>query len=253
MTNKNNVPSKDSTYLISDLHLEASRPAVGEAFQAFLDNISKDAQALYILGDFVDAWIGDDDNSPYYKKLKSQIAKFVADGTKTYFIHGNRDFLIGEEFSRETGVIILAENTCIDLYGNKVLLLHGDSLCTDDVPYQVFRKKVRNPLWQKKVLSYPLFVRKFIAAYMRYRSRKANSSKAENIMDVSPSSVMSAFNEYDTKIMIHGHTHRPNRHTYMVKNQEYERIVLGDWDQFAWYLRANEKNTELIKFPIEKT
>ncbi len=244
------VLDRTSTYFISDLHLEASRPHATHAFETFLREIETDAKALYILGDFVEAWIGDDDNSYYHQKLKTLLRKFVAKGIHIFLLHGNRDFLIGERFCRETGVTLVQENTCIDLHGTNALLLHGDSLCTGDSDYQAFREKVRNPAWQRKMLRYPLFIRKLIASYMRYKSRKANSGKPENIMDVSEQAVVEAFKSHQIKLMIHGHTHRPNRHTYHINNEEHERIVLGDWEQFVWYLKVNERDTSLLKHPM---
>lgn len=237
-------------YFISDLHLDASRVAVTEAFRTFITEISLDASAIYILGDFVDAWIGDDNHSPYIENIKSLLAARTSSGTSIYFTHGNRDFLIGDKFATETGVVLLEENTVIDLYGEKALLLHGDSLCTSDVAYQNFRKKVRDPRWQRKMLRYPLWVRKLIAAYMRYRSRVANTNKAENILDVSPEAVSLIFSQFEVNKIIHGHTHRPNRHHLEIAGEPCERIVLGDWEKSGWYLRADPKDQELIQFTI---
>jgi len=240
---------QDPTYFISDLHLEASRPDISEAFQQFLARITGKAEALYILGDFFNAWIGDDDNSTFIAKIKALLAKSTEAGLPIYFIHGNRDFLIGQRFADDTGVVILPEHHIVSLNGEKVLLLHGDSLCTDDTAYQDFRAKVRNPRWQKKVLAYPLFFRRWLAAYMRYRSRNSNSNKPENIMDVCEKEVQQQLCDFEVNTMIHGHTHRPDRHQYPASNSE--RIVLGDWEQKGWYLKADTDGMTLVDFPIE--
>ena len=166
------------TYFISDLHLEASRPHVTRAFKTFLSTTARGARAIYILGDFVDAWIGDDDASEFARELKTALAKSASSGTRIYFIHGNRDFLIGKKFADDTGVSLLDEHTVIPLYGENILLLHGDTLCTDDEGYMKFREKVRTPSWKKKILRYPLFLRKMLAAHLRSKSRKENANKA---------------------------------------------------------------------------
>jgi len=238
------------TYFISDLHLGASQPVIHEAFENFLKVTSQDARAIYILGDLVDAWIGDDDNSAFASRLKKAIKARVNTGTPVYFVHGNRDFLIGDRFSQETGVNLIEENSIVDLYGEKALILHGDTLCADDVAYQNFRKKVRNTAWQKKILRYPLFVRKIIAWNMRRRSSKANSNKADNIMDVCEHAVRASFKQFQVKKMIHGHTHRPARHHYDINGYTCERIVLGDWDTRGWYLKADSRCQQLVHFPI---
>lgn len=239
------------TYFISDLHLEASRPHVTRAFKNFLSTTARGARAIYILGDFVDAWIGDDDRSEFTRELKTALAKSASSGTRIYFLHGNRDFLIGKKFANDTGVTLLDEHTVVPLYGEKILLLHGDTLCTDDEDYMKFREKVRNPSWQRKTLRYPLFLRKMIAARMRSKSRKENANKAEEIMDVSEPTVKEMFAKYKVSKMLHGHTHRPKRHTYDYNGKQYERIVLGDWEENAWYVKADTAGFQLEKFAID--
>lgn len=238
------------TFFISDLHLDESRTQVTEAFRQFLSKTAKGARAIYILGDFVDAWIGDDDSSRFIRRLKSDIAQCVSSGTSVYFIHGNRDFLIGRRFADDTGIKMLDEHSVITLYGEKVLLLHGDTLCSDDEAYQRFRAKVRNPAWQKKVLKLPLFIRRLMAARMRAKSRRANANKAEEILDVSDNTVLDTFTKYRVKKMIHGHTHRPKRHLIEHNGKTLERIVLGDWEDYGWYLRADTNGLSLEKFVI---
>ncbi len=238
------------TYFISDLHLEISRPKLTAAFKDFLFNTASDAKAIYILGDFFDAWIGDDDNSAFVNDIKSALKQRASKHTQIYFAHGNRDFLIGEKFAQQANVILLPEEQVVDLYGSSVLLLHGDQLCTDDVDYQAFRKKVRNPAWQNKMLAYPLWLRKLIAAYMRYRSRKAHKNKPAVIMDVAEEAVSAVFKRHDVHKMIHGHTHRPAKHSLKIDGEASERFVLGDWGNTGWYLKADTSGLKLIEFQI---
>ncbi len=239
-----------STYFISDLHLDPSRPELTQAFHHFLFQTAKSANEIYILGDFFDSWIGDDHNSKLIKQVKSWLTEKSAQGPKIYFQHGNRDFLIGEKFAESTNVILLQEAHVIDLYGVNFLLLHGDQLCSDDIDYQAFRQKVRNPAWQKRVLSYPLWVRKLIATYFRHRSRKAHKMKPAEIMDVTPSTVDAFFNEYNVQHMLHGHTHRPAIHEVRTGESSCRRYVLGDWGNKGWYIKADPSSIELIEFPI---
>lgn len=244
------VVEKAPTFFISDLHLDASRKNATEAFEHFLNSTIKGARALYILGDLVDSWIGDDDHSAFVRQLKVMLAQCSSSGTRLFFIHGNRDFLMGRKFSEDTAVKMLDEYKVIDLYGEKTLLLHGDSLCTDDIEYQQFRKKVRNPDWQHSVLGYPLYMRRMLAKYYRYRSQKANGKKTEEIMDVNNEAVIRTFEKYQATTMIHGHTHRPKRHKLDVNGRECERIVLGDWDHSGWYLKVQENSKELVEFAL---
>ncbi len=241
------------TYFISDLHLEISRPALIAAFKEFLFTTASDAKAIYILGDFFDAWIGDDDNSALVADIKSALTQRSASGTPIYFTHGNRDFLIGEKFAQQANVILLPEEQVIDLYGTFALLLHGDQLCTDDVDYLAFRRKVRNPAWQKKMLAYPLWLRKLIAAYMRHKSRKAHQQKSDEIMDVAEETVSATFKHHKVCKMIHGHTHRPAKHTHVIDGKPSERFVLGDWGDTGWYLKADADEIQLIEFQISAT
>lgn len=236
--------AKKAVYFISDLHLESSYPRLVDAFEQFLQEAEQDATAIYILGDFFNAWIGDDNESNFISHIRQLLLNCSLKGIDLYFIHGNRDFLIGELFAKSAGMVIKPEGTIIKLFGQRAILLHGDSLCIDDTAYQAFRQKVRDPKWQAKMLKYPLWVRKLIAWYMRKRSQKANSNKAENIMDVNQAAVEQVFSQSHTTLMIHGHTHRPNRHQYQIDGQSCERIVLGDWGAKLWYLKATEDSLE---------
>lgn len=239
-----------ATFFISDLHLAADRPQVTEAFQTFLSTTARGAEALYILGDFVDAWIGDDDDSAFATQVKHMVADYAAGGTPVYFMRGNRDFLIDESFAQQAKVTLLEDPTVVDLYGKHVLLMHGDSLCTRDAEYMAFRHQVRSPAWQAQILALPLEQRRAMAADLRAKSKSMSSMKAEDIMDVTPEEVLNILREKGVTTLIHGHTHRPNRHALEVDGTPGERIVLGDWEKSGWYLRATPEATVLVDFEI---
>lgn len=231
---------------ISDLHLTPERPAVSEAFFAFLDRQVADADSLYILGDFVEVWIGDDDPDPLARCLVEALRKLTDRGVGVYFLHGNRDFLVGRRFARATGCTLLPDYHLVTLAETRVLLCHGDTLCIDDQDYQRYRRKIRNPVILWLLAHLPLKTRQRLARRLRNRSLADNSNKPDNIMDVSPEEVDRVLAEYDADLMIHGHTHRPDRH----QHRNGERIVLGDWLENGWYVRADESGFELISFPI---
>jgi UDP-2,3-diacylglucosamine hydrolase len=236
---------------ISDLHLHESRPLITRAFFNFLETKVKSADALYILGDFFDAWIGDDDDQPLISQVALALAKTADAGTKIYIMHGNRDFLIGEKFAHQAHAELIPEETVINLYGTPTLLLHGDSLCTADTDYMQFRSMVRDVNWQSQFIGQPLNVRRAIAQDLRTKSSEMNSLKAEDILDVTASEVEAMFQKYKTPLMIHGHTHRPARHYHQINNQQFERIVLGDWHDSLWYIQANPQGIELIEEAID--
>ena len=215
------------TLFISDLHLDPSEPAITQAFKDTLAGPAKQADALYILGDLFEAWIGDGDNSPFNRDIIAALHDFT-ENTKipTYFMRGNRDFLIGNNFAKQTGITLLEDPTLITLYGKRVLLLHGDSLCTLDTHYQAFRKKREGLLFKFITHATPLFLRRKIAQKMRERSKQHQRNIADTIMDVSPREVERFFKEYNADIMIHGHTHKPAIH-------DNHRIVLGAWHETA--------------------
>lgn len=241
-----------ATFFISDLHLAGNRPEITAAFDNFLQSTAKGADALYILGDFVDAWIGDDDDAPFVTQIKELLARYARSGTPVFFMHGNRDFLLGEAFAEQAGIRLIPDPAVIDLYGRKVLLMHGDSLCTRDQEYMQFRQQVRSPAWQAQVLSLPLAQRREMAAGLRAKSKSMSSMKAEDIMDVTPEEVVRSLKEHGVDTLIHGHTHRPNRHTLDLDGKPGERIVLGDWEQQGWYLKATPEATVLVDFDIPK-
>lgn len=232
-----------TTYFISDLHLDETRPAISRAFFDFLDHKARGADALYILGDFFEVWVGDDDDSAYSREVVARLRAFSDSGTPLFFMHGNRDFLLGEQFCRETGAALLTDPTVIDLYGQRVLLMHGDSLCTRDTEYMAFRQQARSREWQQGLLSQPLEARRAFAQNARQQSKTMNSLKAEDIMDVTPSEVVAALESHKAQIMIHGHTHRPNCHEFEANHQPAQRWVLGDWGDYSWWFEASADGT----------
>ena len=218
-----------ATLFISDLHLEADRPEIGEQFLAFLAGPAREADAVYILGDLFEAWVGDDDPSPYYAGMKEAIRELSSSGVPVYFMHGNRDFMIGERFAAETGVTLLPDPHPVELYGEKVLLSHGDYLCTDDVEYQKVRAMTRNPEWQAMMMSKSLEERLAFARQAREQSQARSASMTEEIADVNEDAVEAAIREHGVEILLHGHTHRPAVHPFHVDERPVHRIVLGDW------------------------
>jgi len=235
------------TWFISDLHLDPERPAVTRALGEFLD-AHRDCDALYILGDFFEAWVGDDDDTPLALEIEDRLAAFSAAGPRLYLMQGNRDFLLGEDFCRRAGASLLPDPSVIDLYGTPVLLMHGDSLCTADQEYQTFRQMARSPEWQVELLSRPLAERRALASQLRNMSQQANSNKAEDIMDVTLAEVEQALLQHNVNCMIHGHTHRPRHHTH----DHGERWVLGDWGPLGWAIEAKPGAIRLINFDINQ-
>lgn len=234
-----------TTLFISDLHLEAGRPEIGEQFLDFLDDEAADAEALYILGDFFEYWVGDDDPDTYYASIKRSLRAFTDTGVPVYFMHGNRDFMIGERFAAETGVTILPDPFAVELYGKSVLLSHGDALCTDDAEYQQMRAVTRNPEWQAMMLAKPLEERIAIAKQARTRSQERNATLREEIMDVNPDAVSRLIAEYGVEILLHGHTHRPAIHNVEVDDRIAKRVVLGDWYDQGSVVRWDEDGVDL--------
>lgn len=236
-----------ATYFISDLHLEATRPGTVRALRRFLLE-RQDCDALYILGDLFEAWIGDDDDSPLLLEVAEMLKRFSAAGPRLYLMQGNRDFLLGKQFCQRVGGKLLRDPSVANLYNKPTLLLHGDSLCTRDTEYQAFRKTTRTKAWQAELLARPLEERRALARELRNRSREATSNKAEDIMDVTTEEVERAFLDHEVQHMIHGHTHRPARHEHAAGT----RWVLGDWDQKGWYLEVTPDNFTLVDFEIKQ-
>lgn len=230
-----------ASIFISDLHLEESRRDITDAFLSFLTAEAMKAERLYILGDFFESWVGDDEHSPLQVEVLAALRAYVETGHSLFFMHGNRDFLIREGFAQESGATLLQDPTVIDLYGEEVILLHGDSLCTKDTSYMKFRQNMRNPEWQRLFLIRPLQDRKMTAQQLRALSMAKNQGKKEEIMDVTPEEVLTVLNKHQAKKMIHGHTHRPARHELqLLSGAKGERVVLGDWDKNLWYLTVTQ-------------
>lgn len=239
-----------ATLFIADLHLHTEEPAITAGFLHFLDGVAREADALYILGDLFEAWIGDDDPNPLHQRVADAIRALVDSGVPCYFIHGNRDFLIGKRFARESGMQLLPQEKVLELYGRKVLIMHGDTLCTDDAGYQAFRAKVHQPWLQTLFLALPLFIRHRVAAKMRAGSRAANSSKSLAIMDVNQQAVIEAMEKHRVQWLIHGHTHRPAVHQLTANDAPAWRAVLGAWHSEGSMIRVSESDVELVQFPF---
>lgn len=235
---------------ISDTHLHESRPEVTEGFFRFLEEHASGAEALYILGDFFDSWIGDDDDSPLVQEVTARVRAVADAGTHLYIMHGNRDFLIGPKFVDAIDAELLPDPTIINLYGRSALLMHGDTLCTRDEAYMAFRRQVRSTQWQSEVLSKPLEERRHMALQLRKQSASMNSNKAQDIMDVTPEEVTRVMRRDKTPLLIHGHTHRPARHPINLGQASAERIVLGDWHDRGWCLRAEPEGLRLESWPL---
>lgn len=228
------------TLFISDLHLDPSRPAIVAQLERFLSETVPGADALYILGDLFEYWVGDDGLALPFPRRIAQRLHAASAHAPVHFMHGNRDFLAAERFARETGAALMDDPTVVDLYGTRALLLHGDTLCTDDVLYQAFRKQVRDPAWQQATLALPIEERLVLANRMRTQSEGTKQATEMEIMDVSPDAVARAFSDCGCELMIHGHTHRPGRHVHRVGGRECVRWVLPDWYASGGYLEATE-------------
>jgi UDP-2,3-diacylglucosamine hydrolase len=219
-----------TTYFISDLHLTPQRPETTDMFFNFLDTEASGAEAVYILGDLFELWIGDDAAEAIGQSSVLTALRQVTDqGVAIYFIHGNRDFLIGREFEQATGCIILPDPMRIKLGDARVILMHGDSMCTDDTEHQQFRKIVNDPAWQSEFLQLPVAKRIELAMDARSRSALHKSMTSMEIMDVNPDTVVREMEALDAEILIHGHTHRPGIHEVAINSRQSTRIVLGDW------------------------
>ncbi|WP_347988700.1 UDP-2,3-diacylglucosamine diphosphatase [Methylomonas sp. AM2-LC] len=219
---------KSEILFISDLHLSLEKTEITRLFLNFLEQRAIKAAALYILGDLFDAWVGDDDNTPPNPAIKKAFKQLAASGTAIYLLQGNRDFLLGFDFCKEAGITLLDEYAVINI-DEPILLTHGDLLCSDDLPYQAFRVKSHSREWQQQILSKPLWVRLLAARWYRLRSYFHKRNKSQQIMDVNQDTVATIMQQYQCRILIHGHTHRPARHEFLLDNQNATRFVLADW------------------------
>jgi UDP-2,3-diacylglucosamine hydrolase len=229
------------TYFISDLHLTEDRSDITNAFKLFLEtHMTDDVDALYILGDFFEVWIGDDGHTALTDEVASLLKSVSDRGIQVFFTHGNRDFLLGKQYAKQAGMTLLPEQQVIDLYGTPTVILHGDEMCTQDVAYQKFRKKSRGWWWPKLMLTMPLSYRRKVAKQARQKSIESQKGKPLDILDVTADAVLEMFAKHNVKHMIHGHTHRPNVHTIEKDGETLTRTVLGDWYSQSSYLVVTE-------------
>jgi len=231
---------------MSDLHLDKKRPEAIKFFINYMNHVSPSTKAIYILGDLVEYWVGDDDPADGLEDVFKIISKKSKE-INIYFMHGNRDFLISENFCKKHGMKLLQDPTLINLYDKKVLLMHGDTLCTDDKQYQEYRALVRSHTWQSKMLIKTLSERLMIAQQLREKSLEATENKKEYIMDVNNGTVIEIMKEYDADILIHGHTHRPNVHKLQIGQKDIKRIVLGDWYDRSFILELSKDKITIDK------
>ena len=229
-----------TTLFISDLHLEADRPDIADQFLRFLETEALNADALYVLGDLFESWIGDDDPNEHYAWIKQGLSKLTRKKVPVYFMHGNRDFMIGEDFASEAGVTILSDPHIAEIHGSQVLLSHGDLYCTDDVEYQAIRKMTRDPQWQAMMRSKSIEERLAFAAQARAASLAHGGAMIEDIMDVNGDAIDAALREAGVSILLHGHTHRPAIHELTIDGSPAQRIVLGDWYEQGSVVRWDE-------------
>ena len=234
--------------LISDLHLQEERPDITRAFLDLLAGRARSAESLYILGDFFEAWIGDDAMTPYQVSICQALRALSDSGTRIFLMHGNRDFLLGKAFCKAAGCTLLQDPCLVKLNDEPVLLMHGDSLCTRDEAYMRLRRYLRNPvsLWILRHL--PLGTRQRLARKLRSESRAQTRMKANDIVDVTPEEIPRIMQEYGVRTLIHGHTHRPAIHKLQVGSEAARRIVLGDWDRQGWALQVDEQGFQLGAF-----
>ena len=236
-----------SALFISDLHIDESRPRVLAGLQRLIEAEAGRVDALFILGDLAEVWVGDDDDGPAATAIREALSR-ASRRCALYVMRGNRDFLLGERFAADTGATLIDDPSVLAVDGEQVLLAHGDAYCTRDQEYQRVRALFRSSSWQSGVLSESLEERRSLAAGLRAKSIAANENKAANIMDVTPDAIIKAFEEAGVTTMVHGHTHRPGIHDHGLDRR---RIVLGDWDRCGWKLRLDRGDAELTCFPLD--
>lgn len=242
-------------HFVSDLHLDAERPAVTELFLRFLRGEARQAEALYILGDLFEAWVGDDETCEPAPEVRAALRELTQSGVPVYFMRGNRDFLVGPRFAEETGATLLPDPAVVSLHGEPTLLMHGDLLCTDDRAYQAFRNQVRDPHWQAQFLAQTLPTRQAFAQQARAASKQhqqglKDAKQLETITDVNADAVKETLGRYGVTRLIHGHTHRPAIHSLRESGSAGQRIVLGDWYDQGSVLRIDADGIELASLPL---
>ncbi len=236
-----------TTLFVSDLHLSDERPEKLRLFERFMAGPARMAGTLYILGDLVEVWAGDDDRTPPHPWLIEQLCDFTNEGGRLYVMRGNRDFLMGRRFCNETGAIMLEDPGTIELYGRPVLIMHGDLLCTQDVSYQRYRRLVHAPWFQKLFLAIPGFLRVPIAHGFRSLTRYLGSGKSTTMTDVEQQTVETMMQQYQVPLLIHGHTHRPAIHDFAINGRDHRRIVIGDWYEQDSVLVSDEDGERLMR------
>jgi UDP-2,3-diacylglucosamine hydrolase len=241
--------SRGQTLFASDLHLDSEAPWAIDAFGAFLDGAARDCDALYLLGDLFEAWVGDDDDDAGNARVCEALARLTGAGTAVYAMHGNRDFLLGEGFERRTGVKLLPDPVSVELHGVPTLLSHGDVFCIEDLPYQELRSIVRQPGWQRRFLALPLATRRELATAARAGSKAHTERQIPVLMDVNPDAVSRAMHATGVRRLIHGHTHRPAIHQLMVDGAQAERVVLAPWYEAASCVAISAEGVREIPLP----
>lgn len=236
------------TLFISDLHLSAEQPQLTQLFLQLLATKAVQADALYILGDFFEVWIGDDEQTELQIQIENALKKLTASGVKVYVMHGNRDFILGNKFCENSGCQLISDPSVIQLYNQQVLLLHGDSLCSKDSLHMYFRRFTRNKITLALFLTLPLAIRKKIANFLRNKSKAHTKNLPAEIMDVDFVTTQQQFEKYHSQFMIHGHTHKPGIHLFSNKNQVMERIVLSDWHDQGNYLEWSADGKKELKY-----
>ena len=238
-----------SALFISDLHLTDERPAANERFIEFLEDKARAADALYILGDLFEYWIGDDDlEEPFNAVMAGMLRGVARHGVPVYVMHGNRDFLMGERFCAAAGAELLPDPSVIQAGGEKTLVMHGDTLCTDDVEYQGWRRTARSPQWQAEFLAKSRAERRSMILGLREKSKEVTQAKPAGIMDVNERAVAEALEAHGVRRLVHGHTHRPGRHTVALRGATGERWVLPDWYGPGGYLEIGAGQPRLVRF-----
>jgi len=236
-----------TTLFVSDIHISSDYPEICKLFFDFIKKIDTNVNALYILGDLFEYWLGDDDPNPIFKQTQDALKDLSSKDIPVFFLHGNRDFLIGDIFAEKSHIKVLHDPSVIELYGERILISHGDIFCTDDEEYQSFRKQTRDPAWQKMILEKPLEYRRNFARMARMKSKEHTQLDNEEIMNVNENEIKKTFEHFNLSTIIHGHTHRPFMHNTVSNEMNYRRIVLGDWYEQGSILEWNESGPKLIK------
>ncbi|VFP78700.1 UDP-2,3-diacylglucosamine hydrolase [Candidatus Erwinia haradaeae] len=235
------------TLFIADLHLCNEKPEITSGFLNFLYSEAKNADALYILGDLFESWIGDDDPNPLHTTIANVLCQLTI---PCNFLHGNRDLLLGKHFARISRINLMPEEQVLELYGRRILIMHGDTLCTRDIFYLRYRKIIKKRWFQNLFLSLPIHIRQKIALKVRTISKNENAHKDVEIFDVNPKLVIDLMFHYNVRVLIHGHTHRPAVHKVSVHGQSVQRLVLGDWNKNGSAITVSRNDIQFISFPL---